>query len=127
MADIKNQHAPSACVSNDTEARNSITKFLYGKLQAAVRGIRGQDQGGVLFTNDSDSNIRRQVMDVLRDKNFELRTHDLANLDCTSSGGYKSDLEVISLNISEDKSQWMVTPISRLARSRVIYDQALYI
>ena len=52
--------------NEETEARTFNSKFVNSKIRAAVRGIRGQGQSGVLFPGDVDTKTGRPVMEVLR-------------------------------------------------------------
>ena len=68
--------------------------------------------GGVLYPDNSDYKTGGLVMDVMRDKNPDLFTTDLANLTCTFFEEYKEYPEVLPMDIYEDAIQWVDTRLS---------------
>ena len=82
-------------------ARAFKSKVVNGKIRAAVRGIRGQGQRGVLFPWNLYFKTGQPVMDILRDKHPAICNPDLSYPKGSSFEDYLENPDVVPLDISK--------------------------
>ena len=112
VAESQSRPARATKDNEETVARAFHSNVINGKIRAAVRGIRGQGNSGVLFPGDLDSNTCRPFMDVLRDKHPVMRAPDLSDPRCYSFEDYVEDLDVFPLDISDEDVIWVAGKLS---------------